>query len=231
MAFWNWLRGGNQRSDGGAQAPGRAAPIYSIETAIELMRSLPVDDNPALVLRVVRKTLRSFGVSIEEIIRAATNRESDLSGAIVQDRAAIEQLERDIAVRKASIDKTTAQLDETRIVRERLQDALQTETKIQTAFPQEEIASLQAEARQVQAAADEKAPSAAQKLGGLGAYAKSTPPPLPKRPALPTPRREPVAAAEESAKSLPSLSDLSDALEPTKDDLPLTEEGQRKSKA
>src|SRR5687767_11439442 len=34
--------------------PSTVRPVFSIQTAIELMRSLPIDENPDLVLRVLR---------------------------------------------------------------------------------------------------------------------------------------------------------------------------------
>jgi DNA-binding transcriptional MerR regulator len=195
MAFWNWLWGRNERYELGAAEPPPPPPSYGIENAIDLMRGLPVGDDAELVLRVVRKTLRSFGVSIEEIVASATKRETTLGATIAQDRAAIEHLEREIAVRKANIDKASAQLDETRQVRERLQDALQTETKVRPALSQEEIASLQAGAGHAVPGVEPKTASVpAPKIAGAEIVAAATlvraaPPPLPKRSGPPAPRK------------------------------------------
>jgi hypothetical protein len=193
------------------------------------MRALPVGDNPELVLRVVRKTLRSFGVSVEDIIGAAKDRETKLSATLAQDRASIEQLERHIAGRRANIERTSEQLSETRDVRELLQNALEVETKIGPLLSQQEVARLQAEAQArgldagapgtvpqagspgaagppptgVPAAADAK-PAGASSKSQAPASKSAVPPPLPKRTAPPTSKKSvtparPMAAPDASA--------------------------------
>lgn len=125
--------------------PKPAPPRYGIDAAIALMRALPMDEDPELVLRVVRKTLRSTGVSVEELIENARTREGALSESIAEDRRVIDQLERDIAGRRTHIESVAKQLTETTSVRERLQEAVQTESKVGILLPPEEIARLQAE--------------------------------------------------------------------------------------
>src|SRR5204863_266091 len=53
----------------GHRAPANgSAPAYGIGDAIQLMRSLPTDGNADLVTRVVRVTLGSVNVRLEDII-------------------------------------------------------------------------------------------------------------------------------------------------------------------
>jgi hypothetical protein len=115
-----------------APAPSIAPTGFTVEKAIELMRALPFDDgsNAELVLRVVRKTLQSTGISVPEIVDAAAVRERALAATLDADRAAIAQLEREIAARQASMAGTERELSETRSVRERLEDAIENETQI-----------------------------------------------------------------------------------------------------
>jgi hypothetical protein len=122
------------------------APAYTLESAIELMRTLPFDDDPELVLRVVRKTLRSTGVSVEQLISSAEGRESTLVANVASDLAAIAQLEQEVAARKANIGRLEAELAEIRNVRARLEAAVEGETKLGPVLPPDEMARLQAEA-------------------------------------------------------------------------------------
>ncbi|MGH7281803.1 MAG: hypothetical protein ACRELY_09795, partial [Polyangiaceae bacterium] len=118
MSLFDWLRGRNDHHDLDTPSavqppsllpgPGRTnvSPLaFGIENAIDLMRSLPFDENPELVLRVLRKTLRSTGVSVEQIIEAAKAREHALSSDASEQQAAIAQLEQQIVTRRAAIER------------------------------------------------------------------------------------------------------------------------------
>lgn len=123
-----------------------AAPTFGVENAIALLKKLPLDDEPELVLRVVRKTLTSIGVSIDEVVRSAKRREDELGDSVGVERRAIEELEREIAARKKTIDERLDWLKETRDMRTRLQEALASESKVGALMiPPEEIKRLQAE--------------------------------------------------------------------------------------
>lgn len=180
--------------------PSTVRPVFSIQTAIELMRSLPIDENPDLVLRVLRKTLKSTGVEVEEVIKSARSQEEAILGGVATDRAAIELLEQQIVVRKANITRLETELEETREVRARLQEALSTETKVGPVIPPEELLKIQAEAKKKEAAA---------------AAAKAVAPPLkrsmpPKVPLPsggskpPKPLTPPPPKAEDSSSSKPT---------------------------
>lgn len=140
--------------------PAKPAPrTFGVENAIALMKKLPLDDEPELVLRVVRKTLMSIGVSIDEVVSSAKKREDELAGDIGEERRTIEELEREIAQRKKTIDAKLTQMKETHDVRSRLQEALASESKVGPLLVSPaEIARLQAEgAARAAAAAEVKA--------------------------------------------------------------------------
>jgi hypothetical protein len=95
---------------------------YSVQDAIALMRKLPSD--PAslpLVVQVVRSTLASMNVRVEDIVDDATQRQKGIEDRIIKIRAAISDLEKEIATRRHEIAEAEADLAETVSVRERLQ--------------------------------------------------------------------------------------------------------------
>lgn len=178
------------------EPPKPAVPAFGVDQAIALMKKLPLDDEPELVLRVVRKTLRSTGVSIEQLVESAKKREDELASSVEGDRNAIEQLEREIAERKASIDRKLAQMKETHEVRTRLQEAIESESKVGPVLvPPAEIARLQAEAMAKSTAAQHDDPAPSPKPP-MKPSAPPPPPPSPKpTPRGSTPPPRPVARA------------------------------------
>jgi hypothetical protein len=117
-------------------------PDYSIDDAIELMRTLPLGPNADLVLRVVRKTLESTNVSVDDIIGEGTARERSIETDIADREMEIVRLEAEIAAKREHIKQRTKDLDETRLVRQRLEQALANRTQARPAFvvqPEPEI--------------------------------------------------------------------------------------------
>lgn len=255
MGFWDWIFGRKETEaprislalqsapprlpaappppEVPAAPPKPTPPRYGIDAAIALMRALPMDEDPELVLRVVRKTLRSTGVSVEELIDNARTREGALSESIAEDRRTIDQLERDIADRRAHIETVAKQLAETESVRERLQEAVQTESKVGMLLPPEEIARLHAE--RVATGATPRASSRIPPPPGATAGVVSPPsiapsalknskPPVPKtsfppsvaRPATPQPPRAVPSQAPSAPKVAESARD--DAAEDDEDE-------------
>lgn len=129
-----------------APPPQPSPPRFGVDEAMALMRALPLDDDSDLVLRVVRKTLQSTGVSVEELVASARKREIAHEETLANDRDSIAQLERDIAARKAHIEEVVAQLKETESLRKRLQEAMENESKVGVLIPPHEMMRLQAEA-------------------------------------------------------------------------------------
>lgn len=110
-----------------AKAAPRAAepakPSYGIQNAIELMRQLPSDNVP-LVVEVVKKTLESLHVDIGSIIADAERKRARIDDRVVNLQTEIDDFEEEIAARKDEIEALTADRDETKTVKERLELAL-----------------------------------------------------------------------------------------------------------
>ncbi len=101
-----------------------AKPAYGIQNAIELMRQLP-NDNVALVVEVVKKTLESLHVDIGSIIDDAERKRARIDDRVTNLQAEIDDFEEEIAARKDEIEALTADREETKTVKERLELALQ----------------------------------------------------------------------------------------------------------
>jgi hypothetical protein len=97
-----------------------AAGGYGITQAIALMRSLPVDQNVELVVRVIRSTLESMNVHLPTIIDDALAKEATLQTRIEHLDAEIEQLAEHIDLRRDEISRLQTELKETTVVKERL---------------------------------------------------------------------------------------------------------------
>jgi hypothetical protein len=102
------------------QAP-IAAGSYGIAEAIQLMRTLPVEQNGELVVRVVRATLASLNVHVPEIIEDANRKQKATQEKIAAEHAQIVDLEKQLEVHRKEIATLEAELKETTTVRDRLQ--------------------------------------------------------------------------------------------------------------
>jgi cobalamin biosynthesis protein CobT len=103
-------------------APAKAAPLkYGIAEAIQLMRSLPGDQNAELVVRVVRATLASLDVRLPDIIEDATRKQKAVHQRISDFHAKNAELEKQLEAHRKEIAALEADLKETTEVKERLQ--------------------------------------------------------------------------------------------------------------
>ena len=102
-----------------AAAPPRRA--YGIGDAIMLMRSLPVDQNVDLVVQVIRATLASMNVKVQDIIEDARRKEQAIESGIQELHGKVAQLERELEARRQEIVGLEVDLKETNAVKERLQ--------------------------------------------------------------------------------------------------------------
>jgi hypothetical protein len=98
-----------------------------IDDAIQLMRTLPLNQNLDLVLLVVRNTLASMNVELKHVIDDGTSKEDRLGKTITNIKAGLADLEREMAARKQELAAVEADLAETRGVKERLELAAQRE--------------------------------------------------------------------------------------------------------
>ena len=101
-------------------SPVRKAISYGIEDAISLMRKLP-SDNMEVVVSVVKQTLESTQISVDDIITDASDKEERLLNHNSQLEKEIKDLEQEIASRNKQIKELLLDHKETVSVRERLQ--------------------------------------------------------------------------------------------------------------
>jgi predicted nucleic acid-binding Zn-ribbon protein len=94
---------------------------FGIERAIELMRSLPTAENPALVALTIARTLTAVDTNVSEIIDDATSRQQDLETKLAKLRASCDALETEIELGVDEIVKLEAFLAEVASVLERLE--------------------------------------------------------------------------------------------------------------
>lgn len=83
-----------------AQKP---APAFGIEETIQLMRTLPTDQNVDLVMIVVKTTLASLKVNVQDIIADAARRQSELETRVATLKAEISSFEKEIENRRKEI--------------------------------------------------------------------------------------------------------------------------------
>jgi vacuolar-type H+-ATPase subunit I/STV1 len=108
---------------------------YGIAEATLLMRSLPVDQNVELVVRVVRNTLESMNVQLPEIIEDAVEKEKILQSRKETLNGEIAEFTKQIDQRRQEIARLEEELSETTTVKERLSLAQQLAGKPVTAHP------------------------------------------------------------------------------------------------
>jgi hypothetical protein len=106
------------QSGAGGRTPGASA--YGIADAIRLMRCLPLDQNLDLVVRVVRVTLSSVNVRIEDIVEDATLRQKAIQDNIAALHGKVADLEAELEARRREIAAQEADFKETTSVKERL---------------------------------------------------------------------------------------------------------------
>jgi hypothetical protein len=105
---------------GPARAVEPERPRFGIDDAIRLMRALPVNENPELVVQVLKTTLESLQIQLEDIIDQASLKEKTLDLRLTNLRREISQLEADIQQRKDEIVQVDREIAETSAVRQQL---------------------------------------------------------------------------------------------------------------
>lgn len=102
---------------------------YGIEEAVGLMRKLP-DVDTDVVITVVRKTLESANVRVNEIITDAEKKESNINKRTNTLTSEIEELQKKITLRNKEISILTKDLQETTKVKKLLQQGEQEAAKL-----------------------------------------------------------------------------------------------------
>jgi hypothetical protein len=103
-----------------ADKVGKQAGGYGIAEATLLMRTLPVDQNVELVVRVIRSTLESMNVQLPAIIEDAEAKQRNLQERMGLLNGEIAAFAQEIERRRQEIAALEAELDETTTVKERL---------------------------------------------------------------------------------------------------------------
>jgi hypothetical protein len=101
-------------------APNRS---YGVADLIRLLKTIPVDQHPDLVVRVVKTTLESVGVHSSHVIDDALRHEGAINDRIAVLEGEIEGLSSEIHARKEQIAQLRVELSETTYAKERLQSA------------------------------------------------------------------------------------------------------------
>jgi hypothetical protein len=96
---------------------------FGIDRAIQLMRTLPTEQNPELVAMVITTTLQSLEMNVSDIIDDARSRQAELEARIGTIKAKNSALEKEIELGVDEIVKLEAKLAETMSVKERLEAA------------------------------------------------------------------------------------------------------------
>jgi hypothetical protein len=113
--------------DLGAEPESKPARLsYGIEQAIRLMKSLPRDNNE-VVVTVVKKTLESTDIQVQDIIADAGAKEERLRAQHKQLEAEIKRFQEEISQRNQTIADLLQELKETSDVRQRLELAVKLE--------------------------------------------------------------------------------------------------------
>jgi hypothetical protein len=109
---------------------------YGIEQTIQLLRSLPADQNANLVIRVVRATLASLNVRLSDIVGDGTRKQQTIEKHIATVRSKIVELEGQLETQRQELAALDADLKETIGVKEQLQQADKlAELKISPSLP------------------------------------------------------------------------------------------------
>jgi hypothetical protein len=96
---------------------------YGVADLVRLLKTIPVDQHPDLVVRVVKTTLESVGVHSSQVIEDALKQEGVIHERIAVLEREIDGLAGEIQQRKEEIAQLQVELSEATRVRERLQSA------------------------------------------------------------------------------------------------------------
>jgi hypothetical protein len=93
---------------------------YGIGDLIRLLKTIPIDQHPDLVVRVVKTTLESVGVQSSHVVDDAVRHETLVNERIKVLDGEIEGLTREIQARRDQIAQLQVDLSETTYAKERL---------------------------------------------------------------------------------------------------------------
>ena len=106
-----------------AAPPVASGPLYGIGDFIRLMRSLPFDQNTDLTVRIIKSTLESVNVRMDNLVEDATKHQEKLSAQIGTMQGKILELNKQIDTFRQEVMRLEQELNETRTAKERLEAA------------------------------------------------------------------------------------------------------------
>lgn len=97
---------------------------YGIDDAVQLMRTLPLEQQPDLVVQVVKNTLASMNVNLKDVLRDGAAKHEAISTKLAGLKANIAELEEQIRLKNVQVEAAEAELLELDGVIERLEGAV-----------------------------------------------------------------------------------------------------------
>jgi hypothetical protein len=107
----------------GGEGASASVRSYGVADLVRLLKTIPVDQHPDLVVRVVKTTLESVGVHSSQVLEDALKQEGVIHERIAVLEKEIEGLTGEIQQRREQITQLQVELSEATRVRERLQSA------------------------------------------------------------------------------------------------------------
>lgn len=144
---------------------------YGIEDATRLMKALPRDNNE-VVVTVVKKTLESLNIKVEDIINDANAKEERIRSQHKRLESEIKNLQAEITQRNQRISELLQDLKETTDVRQRLQLAQELDTGKDNAGKDKTAENTKHTVARGPAAASDSHPAARQKDSKAGATSR-----------------------------------------------------------
>lgn len=96
---------------------------YTVEQALDLLKRVPLDGlNEKVVVKVIRATLESAGISIPHLLEAANTRQDQVTNEIVRIQGEIASLHQAIEEKSALVQGYQEQLADIGSLRERFED-------------------------------------------------------------------------------------------------------------
>jgi hypothetical protein len=106
-----------------APDPSASKRAYGIAELVQLMKTIPIDQHPDLVVRVVKSTLASVGVQAHDIIEDALVHEDQVRDKIAGVENEIDELVKEIERRRDHIAQLHGEISDLSYARERWQNA------------------------------------------------------------------------------------------------------------
>lgn len=107
----------------GSPAGMEGSRAFGIADVMRLLKSLPVEQHADLVVRVVRVTLGSLNVRVDDIIADASRKEKSIQETISSLRGRVADLEEQLEARRRELGARESELHEISRAKERLQMA------------------------------------------------------------------------------------------------------------